>query len=31
MIYLPVDLYTVEAGDKIFDACKYPLVLFPIP
>ena len=30
MIYLPCDLYTVEAGDKISDASKYPLVLFPI-
>ena len=30
MSYLPGDLYTVEAGEKISDDCKYPLILFSI-
>ena len=27
---LPGDRYTVEAGEKISDDCKYPLMLFSI-
>ena len=30
MSYLPGDLYTVEAREKISDDCKYPLILFSI-
>ena len=30
MCYLPGDLYTVEAREKISDDCKYPLILFSI-
>ena len=30
MSYLHGDLYTVEAGEKISDDCKYPLILFSI-
>ena len=30
LIYLAGELYTVEAGGKILDACKYPLMLLSI-